>query len=66
MINSRDIKKHKNDIIRLSALLQAGIKITLPQTILSDMRLFIKSIDNPKDYQRIVDAYSINEIGGDL
>jgi len=66
MINSRDIKKHKNDIIRLSALLQSGINITLPKTILSDMRLFIQSIDNPKDYQRIVNAYSINEIGGDL
>jgi len=65
-VNSRDIRKHKNDIIRLSSLMEEGTKIALPQTILNDMRLFMKSIDNAKDYQRVADAYSISETGGDL
>ena len=52
-IKSRDIKKHKNDIIRLYQLLSAGRSISLPQSIRDDMVEFIKKYEqepniNPK------------------
>ena len=47
-------------------VMEEGTKIALPQTILNDMLLFMKSIDNAKDYQRVEDAYSIRGTGGDL
>lgn len=52
-IKSYDIKKHKNDIIRLSQLLPAGYSISLPPSLKKDMLLFIdlyESSDiNPED-----------------
>lgn len=52
-IKSNDIKKHKNDIIRLSQLLPAGSSISLPPSLKKDMLLFIdlyESSDiNPED-----------------
>lgn len=40
-VDSHDIKKHKNDIFRLSVLLTPEQKIELPDSIKRDMSLFI-------------------------
>ena len=44
-VDSRDIKKHKNDVIRLSMLLTPTTKINLPNVIKEDLSQFIKNID---------------------
>ena len=41
-IDSRNIKKHKNDVIRLALTLSEEQKFNLPDTILSDMKYFIE------------------------
>ena len=43
-VDSKNIKKHKNDIFRLSALLVPNQTITVPQSILSDLHTFIKAM----------------------
>lgn len=42
-IDSRNIRKHKNDIFRLSQLLNVGLKMTdiLPDSVKEDMKVFI-------------------------
>ncbi|OUN37829.1 hypothetical protein [Massilimicrobiota sp. An80] len=44
-VDSRDIKKHKNDIIRLSMLLVLDNKIEIPDMIKNDLSQFIQNID---------------------
>lgn len=44
-VDSRDIKKHKNDIIRLSMLLVPNNKIEVPDMIKNDLSQFIQNID---------------------
>jgi hypothetical protein len=41
-VDSSDIKKHKNDIFRLSVLLTEAMRIPLPNSIKRDMRQFIE------------------------
>ena len=60
-INSKDIKKHKNDILRLYQLLSAGRSISLPQSIRDDMVGFIEKYEqepniNPKNLGIKVEA----------
>ena len=60
-IKSKDIKKHKNDIIRLYRLLSAGRSISLPQSIRDDMVGFIEKYEqepniNPKNLGIKVEA----------
>lgn len=43
-IDSRDIKKHKNDIFRLSMLLSPGQKIKASDEVKEDLSFFIQSI----------------------
>lgn len=43
-VDGRDIKKHKNDIFRLSVLLTPEQKIELPDSIKRDMSLFISTM----------------------
>ncbi|MCK4695562.1 MAG: hypothetical protein KAT74_07355 [Candidatus Cloacimonetes bacterium] len=77
-IKSRDIKKHKNDIIRLCQLLSAGKSISLPQSIRDDMVGFIKKYEqepniNPKNlgiqietdvvFKRLKEYYQLKDIG---
>ena len=45
-VDSKDIKKHKNDIYRLTSLLTAEMQITVPQEIYEDIQVFINSIGN--------------------
>lgn len=44
-VDSRDIKKHKNDIIRLSMLLVPDNKIEVPDMIKNDLSQFIQNKD---------------------
>lgn len=44
-VDSRDIKKYKNDVIRLSMLLVPDNKIEVPDMIKNDLSQFIQSID---------------------
>lgn len=43
-IDEKDIRKHKNDIIRLTALLTGGEQSELPDIVRQDMALFIDSL----------------------
>lgn len=43
-IDSKDIRKHKNDIIRLYVLLKPNIRVNLPKTIKEDMSIFLKEL----------------------
>lgn len=44
-VDSRDIKKHKNDVIRLSMLLVPDNNIEVPDMIKNDLSQFIQNID---------------------
>lgn len=44
-VDSRDIKKHKNDIIRLSVLLTPHTKVNIPNAIKEDLSQFIQYLD---------------------
>lgn len=43
-VDSRDIKKHKNDIFRLMTVVDPGYRSDVPATISDDMRLFVKKM----------------------
>ena len=58
-IDSRNIRKHKNDIIRLSALLTPDFKLFLPDKISDDMRRFLATIDTSTEYLRTAAAYGL-------
>ncbi len=45
-VDSRNIKKHKNDICRLFALLSPATRIHLPPDIRSDMTEFLKNLES--------------------
>ena len=58
-IQSGDIRKHKNDVLRLSMLLTANIVITLPYGIETDMRKFLTEVDESEKYGRVATAYGL-------
>ena len=60
-IDSKNIKKHMNDIATLSALLLPGFKMSLPQTVMIDMCEFFKTINEPAKYTRVVNAYNLTD-----
>ncbi len=43
-VNERDVRKHKNDIIRLYQLLTPSDKIVLPHSIKQDMKQFLERV----------------------
>ncbi|MBE2255440.1 MAG: hypothetical protein IAE65_04510 [Ignavibacteria bacterium] len=54
LIDNSDIKKHRNDIIRLSAILTEEERIILPEKIKNDLEEFISIlIKEPPDYNSI-------------
>ena len=69
-INEKDIRKHKNDVIRLYQLLSANIRKELPSSIKNDMSLFLNDMQNDKSINcknlglKNVDAHKIVEILG--
>ena len=65
-IDSRNIKKHKNDVIRLALTLTDEQKISLPDTISSDMQKFIEILENnPPDFQSIGKSIGIPKTNGE-
>ena len=59
-IDSKNIRKHKNDIIRLSSLLTPDIEMILPDIVAHDMVMFLASVDNPETFIRTAAAYDLN------
>lgn len=43
-MDSKNIRKHKNDVFRLSALLGQNTKVKLSSEIQKDMRIFLESM----------------------
>lgn len=44
-IDSKNIRKHKNDVFRLSALLGPNTKITVSSSVYQDMQAFVKAME---------------------
>ncbi len=65
-IDEHNIRKHKNDIIRLAIMLTGESSIKLPSSIEADIREFIESInsDSP-DYKSIGKNAGVPDIDGD-
>ena len=61
-VDSKNIRKHKNDVIRLSALLSPDFRINLPEIIASDMRDFLSKIDEVEKYIRVAMAYDLTDV----
>jgi hypothetical protein len=65
VIDSKKINKHLADIFQLSALLQPGQVIDLPEQLAADLRAFVQAIvtlNRPEQLQamrRIADAYAL-------
>ena len=55
LIDSKDIKKHRNDIIRLSTLLSPNLNMTLPNKIKEDLSFFIQKINE--------EEFNLNQLG---
>ena len=43
-IDSRDVRKHKNDVFRISALLSPDTRVVLPDSIRSDIAAFVEAM----------------------
>ena len=53
-IDTKDIKKHKNDVFRLYQILSLDTDIALPQSIADDMQKFLEKIsDEPPDLKNL-------------
>ncbi len=71
-IDEKDIRKHKNDVIRLYQLLSANSRNELPLPIKNDMSSFLNDIKNDKSIDcknlglKNVDAQKIIEILGGI
>jgi len=59
-VDSKNIRKHKNDILRLSALLSPSFEMALPAVIAGDMARFLAEVDDPDKYARIATAYDMS------
>ncbi|RMD52233.1 hypothetical protein D6827_00440 [Candidatus Parcubacteria bacterium] len=65
-IDERNIRKHKNDVIRLALMLTEESRVTLPQSIESDINEFLESIkSDPPDYKSIGQNTGVPDINGD-
>ena len=62
--DSRDIKKHKNDICRLMGLLTPEINIKLPEKIRSDLQLYLDSVGEERiEIDRMKTTYMLSTSG---
>ena len=60
-IDSRNIRKHKNDVLSLSALLPIDLKAVLPSAVMDDMRRFFAEVEDPEKYIRVATAYNMSD-----
>ena len=58
-IDSKSIRKHKNDILRLATLLSPDFRLSLPDPIASDMERFLAMVDGPERFIRVAAAYGL-------
>lgn len=67
-IDSKDLKKHKNDVFRLYQILSADVRIPLPESIAYDFRRFLDAItENPPDVKNLgIRQTSVDEVLGNL
>jgi len=56
-VDSKHIRKHKNDILRLSGLLSSEMKIPLPDKVMADMQFFFSNVDEPERFLRVSEAF---------
>lgn len=64
-IDKKDIRKHKNDVIRLAALLTEDDSLHLPDSIFGDMHQFMKTLEiEPPDFRVIGKTIGIPNLGG--
>jgi len=61
-VDEKNIRKHKNDVLRLSALLPADTIIALPSPVMNDLRKFIEEVDGSEKYARVAAAYDLSGI----
>ena len=45
-VDSKNIKKHKNDVFRLTELIDPTVKITAPQGVYTDVQEFVQRMQN--------------------
>ena len=45
-VDSKNIKKHKNDVFRLTQLIDPTLKITAPQQVQTDIQEFVQRMQN--------------------
>ena len=45
-VDSKNIKKHKNDVFRLTELIDPTVKIMAPQGVYTDVQEFVKRMQN--------------------
>lgn len=63
-VDSKQIRKHKNDVFRLIAILPANRQIDLPANIRDDVALFIEyMVKNPPDTKAMFKEMGIRAIG---
>lgn len=43
-VDGRDIRKHRNDVLRLSQLLLPSLRVALPGAVAEDMRIFLEQV----------------------
>jgi hypothetical protein len=59
-IDSKHIKKHKNDVVTLSGLLQAGSRVELPENVRDDFAKFIsENLDDAEKLRRVASVYGV-------
>ncbi|MCC5942259.1 MAG: hypothetical protein JJU37_12025 [Balneolaceae bacterium] len=62
-IDSKHIKKHRNDVFRLAAVLPGNRQMELPDSIQNDLASFIEQMEaNPPDTQNMFKAMGIGAI----
>jgi hypothetical protein len=45
-VDSADIRKHRNDVFRLVAVIEPGVQLDAPKTIRDDMDTFLKKVSD--------------------
>ena len=60
-IDTKDIKKHKNDVFRLFQILSPELRIQLPDTISHDMRRYLSAISEEPDLP--LKDFGLGELG---
>ncbi len=65
-MSEKEIRKHKNDIIRLAVMLREKNEVDLPASIAGDMKEFMEFIkSDPPDYQAIGKMIGLPNINGE-